>query len=95
MPKHGPKLGSRSATQTFLPMRFKASASPIDVVVLPSPAGVGVIAVTNINLPSGLSLIFSQTSAQILALNLPYNSKSSAVKPNFSAMAMIFEIFAC
>ena len=33
-----------------LPRRFSASARPTEVVVLPSPAGVGLMAVTNTNL---------------------------------------------
>ena len=37
----------------FLPMAFSASPRPTVVVVLPSPAGVGVMAVTRISLPSG------------------------------------------
>ena len=36
----------------FLPMRFSPSPRPTVVVVLPSPAGVGLIAVTRISLPS-------------------------------------------
>ena len=51
-PNTGPKEGSRSATTTFLPMRFSPSARPMVVVVLPSPAGEGEIAVTKISLPS-------------------------------------------
>jgi hypothetical protein len=35
-----------------LPILFSASASPTEVVVLPSPAGVGLIAVTRISLPA-------------------------------------------
>jgi len=35
----------------FRPMRFSASPRPTVVVVLPSPAGVGEIAVTRISLP--------------------------------------------
>ena len=50
IPKTGPKEGSLSATSTFLPNLFNASATPIVVVVFPSPAGVGLIAVVNINL---------------------------------------------
>ncbi len=53
MPKHGPRLGSRKHTRDCLPKRFKPSLNPTEVVVLPSPAGVGVIAVTRINLPFG------------------------------------------
>jgi hypothetical protein len=34
------------------PIRLSASPSPTVVVVLPSPAGVGLIAVTRISLPS-------------------------------------------
>ena len=40
----------------FLPMWLSASVRPTVVVVLPSPAGVGVIAVTRISLPFFLSL---------------------------------------
>ena len=36
----------------FLPMRFRPSPRPTLVVVLPSPAGVGVMAVTRTSLPS-------------------------------------------
>jgi hypothetical protein len=36
-------------------MRLSASVKPTVVVVLPSPAGVGVIAETRINLPFGRS----------------------------------------
>ena len=38
----------------FLPIAFSPSPRPTVVVVLPSPAGVGLIAVTRISLPSGL-----------------------------------------
>ena len=38
----------------FLPMAFRPSFKPTEVVVLPSPAGVGLMAVTRINLPLGL-----------------------------------------
>ncbi len=55
IPKHGPSDGSRKHTTAFLPIRFKPSFKPTEVVVLPSPAGVGVIAVTRISLPSGRS----------------------------------------
>ena len=39
------------------PIRFIASVSPTLVVVLPSPAGVGLIAVTRISLPLGFDFI--------------------------------------
>ena len=46
----GPKLGSRRQTILFFPILHNPSFNPTEVVVLPSPAGVGVIAVTNISL---------------------------------------------
>ena len=47
MPKTGPIEGWRIVQTAFCPMRFKASESPIVCTVLPSPAGVGVMAVTS------------------------------------------------
>ena len=41
----------RLATAASFPMRRSASARPMVVVVLPSPAGVGVMAVTRTNFP--------------------------------------------
>ena len=57
-PKQGPKLGSLKHTNDCLPILFKPSLSPTDVVVLPSPAGVGEMAVTNMSLP--FLLLFSK-----------------------------------
>ena len=54
-PKHGPRLGSRKAIATLWPSRFSASPSPMVVVVLPSPAAVGLIAVTSTSLPRGVA----------------------------------------
>ena len=54
-----------------LPMRFRPSPRPTVVVVLPSPAGVGLIAVTRISLPSGLSCTDLMNSAEIFALSWP------------------------
>ena len=50
MPKQGPSEGSRSATTAFLPILFSPSVRPMDTVVLPMPALVGVMAVTRISL---------------------------------------------
>ena len=50
MPNTGPSAGSRRQITAFLPMRLSASPRPTVVVVLPSPAGVGLIAVTRISL---------------------------------------------
>jgi hypothetical protein len=55
----------------FLPMWFSASPRPTVVVVLPSPAGVGLIAVTRMSLPSGLFFSVSTYSSEILALVWP------------------------
>jgi hypothetical protein len=52
-PKQGPSDGSRTQTIARLPIAFNASPKPTVVVVLPSPAGVGVMAVTRMSLPSG------------------------------------------
>ncbi len=62
MPKTGPSDGSRRASIVSMPSAFIDSASPIEVTVLPSPRGVGVIAVTSMILPSGLSLRRSSTA---------------------------------
>ena len=58
-PNTGPRDGSRSATITFLPIFLIPSASPTVVVVFPSPAGVGEMAVTRMSFPSFLSVSFS------------------------------------
>ena len=50
IPKEGPKLGSLKQTIDFFPILFKPSLNPTEVVVFPSPAGVGVIAVTKTKL---------------------------------------------
>ena len=68
MPNDGPSDGSRSAHIAFLPMKLSASVSPTVVVVLPSPAGVGEIAVTRISLPFFLSLSDLTYSIETLAL---------------------------
>src|SRR3546814_10550276 len=46
IPKQGPRLGSRRQIIALRPIRARPSPRPTVVVVLPSPAGVGVIAVT-------------------------------------------------
>ena len=52
IPKQGPRLGSLRQIIAFFPIWQSPSTKPTLVVVLPSPAGVGEIAVTRINLPS-------------------------------------------
>ena len=53
MPKTGPSEGSLRAITAFLLSLLSAWPNPIVTVVLPSPAGVGFIAVTRISFPSG------------------------------------------
>ena len=50
MPNTGPSEGSRSASMVSTPIAFIDSARPMEVTVLPSPSGVGVIAVTSMML---------------------------------------------
>ena len=69
-PKTGPIDGCRSARAARLPIRRSPWARPIDVVVLPSPAGVGVIAETRISLP-GLRPEAAIASSRTLALSRP------------------------
>ena len=70
-PNTGPSDGSLSVKILFLPNLRKASFKDIETVVLPSPIGVGFMAVTKTNL---LFLFLSNKSKDILALLLPYNS---------------------
>ena len=57
MPMHGPSDGSRIAANVFLPSLLSACASPIVVVVLPSPAGVGFIALFGVAVLNGILMI--------------------------------------
>src|SRR2546430_2234849 len=59
------------------------------MVVLPSPAGVGVIAVTTTSLPSGPALRARRAGSSTLALSRPYGSHSSAASPSSRAMSAI------
>ena len=53
--KVGPPEGWRIAPDTFLPLFARPGTSPMAVVLLPSPRGVGVMAVTSIYFALGLS----------------------------------------
>jgi hypothetical protein len=68
MPKQGPNEASRIQTAAFLPILFRPSPRPTVVVVFPSPAGVGLIAVTKINFPSFLPRCALINSALTFAL---------------------------
>ena len=71
------------------PIRFRPWARPTVVVVLPSPSGVGVIAVTTISLPSGRSVRRSYASGETFALYVPYSSISSSLRPRSRAIWVI------
>ena len=79
--------------RAFFPRRPKASPSPTLVVVFPSPAGVGFIAVTSISFPSLLFFDSFIRSSEIFALYLPYNSRSSSLIPIEAATSLIGNIF--
>ena len=93
-PITGPSDGSRRQTIAFRPSRLIASERPIVVVVLPSPAGVGVIAVTRMTLPCLSKRGLSIASNEILALYFPYGSRSDAFRPSFAAIVVMFFSFA-
>src|SRR5260221_8900533 len=87
MPNVGPWLGWRMQVNTFLPRYApKLWLSPTVVVVLPSPRGVGVIAVTTMYLPLWMSLSRSRMERCTLALVLPYSSNSSGRMPASEAI---------
>src|SRR5437762_2634497 len=89
MPKIGPSEGSRRHSTGRLPISPIPCVSDTDVVVLPSPALVGVIAETQTILASCASDRRSITSRLILALYLPYRSTSSSSMPISRATSMI------
>src|SRR6516225_11498014 len=71
IPKVGPWLGWRIHVKTFFPRCApKAWLRPTVVVVLPSPKGVGVIAVTTTYLPLGTFFRRSRTERCTFALFL-------------------------
>src|SRR5580704_9253542 len=75
---------------TFFPRCApNAWLSPTVVVVLPSPSGVGVIAVTTMYLPLGAFFSRSRTDRATLALDLPYSSSSSGRMPASAAICVI------
>ena len=63
--------------------------SDTDVVVLPSPAGVGVIAVTLISFAEGLSASRSMIARSTFALVRPYGSSSPGSMPASAATSVI------
>ena len=81
----GPPEGCRRAPPTFLPLFPNPSIKPIDVVLFPSPSGVGVMAVTSIYFPFGRccrrSMIFMKSSLGVL----PYGIISSFFRLSLSS----------
>ena len=93
IPNTGPNDGSLNANIDFFPIFLNPSAIAIDIVVFPSPKGVGLIAVTNTNFPFEFLLYFSKFD--IFALYFPYNSTSFSSIFVFLAMSNIFSRFTC
>src|SRR6476619_6451934 len=89
MPKIGPSEGSRRHRIGRLPIAPRPCVSETEVVVLPSPALVGVIAETHTIFASGAPDRRSITPRSILALYLPYRSTSSSSRPISRATSMI------
>jgi hypothetical protein len=65
-----------------LPIRLSAWPNPMVVVVLPSPMGVGVMAVTRMSLPSGRSSSVRSTARGTLAMYRPYSTMSCSPRPS-------------
>ena len=105
IPKTGPRLGSRNArTAGVLPSGTSQpssratslipSARPIEVVVFPSPAGVGLIAVTRMSLAgvvdgvdeSAASRSATTVVAGTFALSWPKGMISSTLRPSLAAI---------
>ena len=71
IPNTGPSEGSRRQIEAFLPIRMSASPRPTVVVVLPSPAGVGLIAETRISFAPGRAGRCASQSSEIFAFVRP------------------------
>ena len=89
MPKLGPSEGSRRQMIVLLPIRLRASPRPTVVVVFPSPAGVGLIAVTRMSLPSGRFERLPRKSYSSLAMKRPNGRKADSGAPIFAAISTI------
>ena len=80
----GPPDGCLRAPPTFTPRLPRPSIRPQDVVLLPSPRGVGVMAVTSIYFPSGLFFNLSLILRKSSLASLPMGSISSFSSPSLS-----------
>ena len=91
----GALAGWRMQVNTFLPRCApRAWLRPTVVVVLPSPSGVGVMAVTTMYLPLGAPFNRSRTYRWTFALYLPYSSSSSGKIPASAAILSMGSGFA-
>ena len=86
IPNTGPSDGSRRARHTLLPCWASASARPIETVVFPLPAFVGLMAVTRIS----LLFFLGSNCFSIFALYFPNKINSSSHSPSFFAISTIF-----
>src|SRR5882762_3415452 len=78
IPKTGPIEGSREVMTTFLPMCARPWVRLMEVTVFPSPAAVGVVAVTMINFPRRLNKGSESSSSLTFPLCDPHGSKYSS-----------------
>src|SRR5260370_13196305 len=91
VPNVGPIDGCRIAVVARLPMCLNACPRPKVVVVLPSPSGVGVTAVTTTYLAFGASASSSIADSLIFATCSPYGSSRcmpSPISPAMSSMGL-------
>ena len=79
--------GWRKATVARLPSFVRASPSPTDIVVLPSPSGVGVVAETRMYLALGVACNSSIAASSILATWRPYGTRCALEMPIRAAMS--------
>ena len=87
-PNTGPSEGSRSAQAARVPSRRAAWVRPIVHVVLPSPAGVGLMADTSTSFPSR-GPASNAASGLILATPGPQSCRSAGPKPRSAATSAI------
>ena len=86
MPNTGPSEGCRSTAVACRPTLPSPCTRPTAVVVLPSPSGVGVTAVTTTYLPEGRAA--PTASSSILAAWRPKGSRSSGASPSEAPMSV-------
>ena len=88
-PSVGPTEGSRRQTSELSPIWPKPSVRATAVVVLPSPAFVGVTAVTAISFPLPCVASRSRTDRSIFALSRPKSSTSAGSRSRLAASSEI------